>query len=427
MKYLPSHTTNSRNEKKQPVHACNIPTPLAIWMTAFIFLSISGYSKDASAYVRVNLVGYQLAAPIRAYLMATGSESGAKFVVKNSNGETSYSAVVGSELGTWGTYSVDALDFTITVPGTYTVVVASPISATSPAFKVDRPANLYSLALTNGLKFFQNQRDGPNFIPSALRAAPAHLNDRHGKVYRTPEFSGREGSRIKGDLTPTGAVIDASGGWWDAGDCLKFVETASYAVALMLVGVRDFPDQMGKGSNASNFSNEARFGLDWLQCMWDDNSQTLYYQVGIGSWGSGFENDHSIWRLPQADDTFGNTDPKYRYIRNRPVFIAGSAGSKISPNLAGRLAGDFALCSRVYHASDAVYANRCLLSAEHVFDLADTAPTGNLLTAGPHDFYPESEWRGDMEFGATELYLATLSVNLPAGLPHNDPVRRQDK
>src|SRR5690349_4983121 len=47
-------------------------------------------------------------------------------------------------------------------------------------------------------------------------------------------FTGRQ----KGDLTPTGTVVDASGGWWDAGDYLKFVQTTSYAEALMLVGIR---------------------------------------------------------------------------------------------------------------------------------------------------------------------------------------------
>ena len=39
--------------------------------------------------------------------------------------------------------------------------------------------------------------------------------------------------------------IDASGGWWDAGDYTKYVETTSYTVALMQIGVRDFPEQMG--------------------------------------------------------------------------------------------------------------------------------------------------------------------------------------
>jgi endoglucanase len=70
------------------------------------------------------------------------------------------------------------------------------------------------------------------------------------------------------------------------------------------------------------------------------------------------------------------------------------------------LAADFALCFHVYQASDATFANQCLSSAEHIFDLANTAPSGNLLTVAPYSFYPETEWRDDMELGATELYFA---------------------
>ena len=56
---------------------------------------------------------------------------------------------------------------------------------------------------------------------------------------------------------------------------MKFVETHSYTVAMMLVGVRDFPGEMGAGSSTSNFTAEARFGLDWLQKMWSDSTRTL--------------------------------------------------------------------------------------------------------------------------------------------------------
>jgi endoglucanase len=390
-------------------------------IVALLLLSTS-CTSDRGAYVRVNQLGYELGSPMRAYFMAASSQPQTKFIVRNSDRQTSYSATVGPRLGTWGDYMVYSLDFALPAPGTYTITVTGAIQpATSPAFRVDRPAQLYSAALSNTLSFYQNQRDGADYIPSPLRTASAHLNDQRAKVYKTPEFGGREGSRIKGDLVPTGAVIDASGGWWDAGDYLKFVETHSTALALMLIGVRDFPNQMGARSPTSNFTSEAKFGLDWLKRMWDDTSRTLYYQVGIGSWNWHYENDHSVWRLAQEDDTYDGTHPRYRYIRNRPVFIAGPAGARISPNLAGRLAGDFALCSLVYRASDKAYANQCLLAAEHIFDLADTTPAGELLTAAPHDFYPESDWRDDLEFGATELYLATREGDLQTGLPHADP------
>jgi endoglucanase len=108
-------------------------------------------------------------------------------------------------------------------------------------------------------------------------------------------------------------------------------------------------------------------------------------------------------------------------IRHRPVFRAGPPGARISPNLAGRLAADFALCFQIFRATDPDYANRCLASAETVFDLADTAPAGRLLTVAPWNFYPEIEWRDDLELGAVELLFAVRTGRLPAGLPHTDP------
>jgi len=201
---------------------------------------------------------------------------------------------------------------------------------------------------------------------------------------------------------------------------MKFVETHTYTVGMMLVGVRDFPNQMGAGSTTSNFTAEAKFGLDWLQKMWSDSNQTLYYQVAIASGGHAYVGDHDIWRLPQVDDTYQNCVSPYEYICHRPVLQnpAGASGAKISPNLAGRLAADFALCYNVFVSSNASYANQCLTAAEHVFDLANTAPSGNLVTAGPFDFYPETEWRDDLEWGATELYFAVQScgTNCPINL-----------
>jgi len=393
---------------------------LLVAITAFVG---TGLAHAASAYIRVNQVGYAGGSTKRAYLMASGAESGATFAVKNSSGTTVYSAAVGTSLGAWGTFtSVYALDFdSVSTAGTYTISVASPIAATSPAFKIDTAANLYATPLANALYYYESERDGPNYIHNALRTAPGHLNDESANVYFTPTFNRKDNA---GALTATGAVIDASGGWWDAGDYMKFVETHSYTVAMMLVGVRDFPGQMGSGSSASNFTAEAQFGLDWLQKMWADSNQTLYYQVAVASGGHSYAGDHDIWRLPQADDNYQGCVSPYEYICHRPVFqnTAGGSGASISPNIAGRLAADFALCYKVFAASNSSYANQCLLSAEHIFALANTAPTGNLLTAGPFDFYPEVEWRDDLELGATELYFALQgATNLPAGLPHTDP------
>ncbi len=384
---------------------------------------LAGPAWGQSAFVRVNQVGYVASATKRAYLMSSASEAGATFQVKSSGGTTVFSAAIGVLLGSWGSFpDVYALDFdSVSTAGTYTISVTGPINATSPSFGIGIGANLYTTPLANTLYFYENERDGANFIATPLRTAAGHLNDASAKVYFTPNMN--KNGRFSGDLTPTGAVIDGSGGWWDAGDYLKFIETHSYTVALMVIGVRDFPNQMGGGSTTSNFTAEAKFGLDWLQKMWNDNSETFYYQVGIGNGNAQTISDHDIWRLPQADDTFQGCTFLYRYICHRPVFIntAGGAAAPISPNLAGRVAAALAECYQVFKVSNATYANQCLLSAEHIFDLANTAPS-SLLTVSPNSFYPETEWRDDLELGATELYFAVQPGGLPPGLPHTDPL-----
>ncbi len=386
----------------------------------------------AAAFVRVNQVGYPANGSKRAYLMASGVETGATFAVKNSGGTTLLSGPIGANLGSWSNSYPDvyALDFsTVTAAGTYTITVSGPIAASSPTFKIDSAANVYSNPLANSLFFYQNERDGPNFIASPLRTAAGHVNDQSATVYITP--STNNNGRFSGDLKPVSpaTIIDASGGWWDAGDYLKFVQTTSYTLGLLLIGARDFPNQMGAGS--SDFTTEGTFGLDWMQHMWDDNNKVLYYQVGIGNGNAQTVSDHDIWRLPQADDTYNGCTSRYRYICHRPVFISPAsvnssgqvqANALISPNLAGRVAADLALCYHTYRTSNTTYANQCLLSAEHIFDLANTAPSGNLLTVIPFSFYPESEWRDDLEWGAVELYFALQgAAGLPTGLPHTDP------
>jgi endoglucanase len=375
----------------------------------------------SAAFVRVNQVGYPATAMKRAYLMASVVETGATFSVNDPTGATVFSAPIGANLGSWSsTYSnVYALDFDdVMTAGSYTISVSGPVPATSPSFRIDTGASVYATPLANALSFYQTERDGPDFIPNALRTAPGHLNDQTAMTYETPHVN--PSGRFNGDLTPLGTRIDASGGWWDAGDYIKGVQTLGYTTDLLLVGVRDFPNQMGAGSATANFTAEAKFGTDWLLRMWDDPTRTFYYQVGIGTGNANTVGDHDIWRLPQEDDTFGGTDPRYRYIRNRPVFRAGPPGSLISPNLAGRSAAAFGLCFQIYKTSDPAFADRCLLAGQHIFDLADTTPKGDLTTYIPFSFYPESEWRSDLELGAVELYRAVASGGLPPGLPHTD-------
>ena len=475
----------------------SLPFPIRARSFLTVILLTSAAIAADSAFVRVNQAGYEKGGSARAYLMSTAAEPGATFTVANSKGVTKFSGNVGALLGTWShsksiSYQVYALDFTVPGGDVYQIQVSGPVPASSPNFAVDSPENLYSGLLLNTLFFYQTERDGRNFVPNALRTAPGHLKDANASVFSTPPLDDNDFINNVPPAPPLVAsklpTIDASGGWWDAGDYMKYVQTVSYTVALMEIGVRDFPNQMGatapmkppappgsisyagnsgQGAPASSdFTAEAKFGLNWLMKMWDDQNKILYYQTdnsqdwnyygegdptsAAGNCGGTYSTpfclitEYDIWTLPQAADNFQQPgDPEACdslttfYICNRPVFPAGPAGSKISPNLAGRLAAAFALCYQLDHATNPAFANECLKSAEDVFELADTsfpdpAPTVDsgscsncLLTIVPFDGYPENVWDDDMELGATELYFALQSApgtpNLPAGLAHTNP------
>lgn len=437
-------------------------TPLVLIAAVLLPFSNHLFAADLDlAYIRVNQIGYEAgSAPFRAYLMSTAPESGATFRVINSHGATVYSASIGALLGVWShsktlTYNVYALDFSARECGTYSISVSGPVPAHSPGFAVDTPAVLYSGLLLNTKFFYETERDGPDYVPNALRSAPGHLNDEHAAVYLTPPLDVNDNIATTGEpLTPTGAVINGSGGWWDAGDYMKYVETTSYTVALQEIGIRDFPRQMGPDApinpatppdsisysgNAfgapfsSNFEPEAAFGIDFLLKMWDDSTKTLYYQVANSQDWDNFDllSDYDIWRLPQADDNWDSCDASARFICHRPVFVAGPAGSPISPNLAGRLTADFAVCYQLNRWSNPSLANRCLKNAEDIFALAGTSfadpaasvdsgtcTSGCLLTIIPFDGYPETVWDDDMELGATELYFAMRDAQRPADAAH---------
>ncbi len=437
-------------------------------IAAFLLLACVSALAANSAFVRVNQVGYETGnTPFQAYLMSTASESGATFTVINSEGQTVDFGTVGALLGTWSnskslSYDVYGIGFTAPGSDTYTISVTGPVDATSPKFAVDTSAVLYPGLLLNTLWFYETDRDGPDYIPNAMRSAPGHLNDENTTAYDTPPLTSGDLINTTGTpLTATGATINGAGGWWDAGDYMKYVDTISYTTALMEIGVRDFPSQMGPNAPAnppappasisyagtasgaptsSDFSAEADFGFNWLMQMWDDTNKILYYQEDTSQDWKHFpnlESEYDIWTLPQAADDYMGCTTDYFYICYRPGFAAGAAGATISPNLAGRMAASFAEYYQLYRLTNPTAANQALLYAEDIFARADTSladpaksvndgscKSGCLLTIIPFDGYPETVWDDDMELGATELYIALQEggASLPKGLPVTNPI-----
>jgi hypothetical protein len=371
-------------------------------------------TQPAPAELRLDQVGFLPTDTKIGYLMTGGAVADETWAVQDSSGSTVASGQIGASAsrGSWSTAYPDVypLDFSsVTAPGTYTLSVAGPVNATSTPFQIEDAHALYGPLVTDGVNFFENQRDGADVIPGALDRRPSHLNDEHATVYATPRFRPNGSDVIVGTLRPIGGPVDVEGGWFDAGDYLKFTFTAAYADSLLYEAAR----ALGSAAPAA-LTTEAQYGTQWLDKMWQPSTRTLYLQVGIGSGNeTTFYGDHDLWRLPETDDA--NTVAADRFATTaRPVFEAASPGSRIAPDIAGRVAAAFALAAQADAGSDRSAATAQLERATSLYALANTHPTGTLGSTLPTAYYPESIWHDAMELAATEIVLAELDLGAPA-------------
>src|SRR3954452_21324123 len=169
---MAGRTTDRTNRAATRLALGALPCTLVSAAALAVFAPAAAAVPDPvpnSAYVRVNQVGFPSTASKTALLMASGPENGATFSVRDSTGTVVYSAPVGARQPRWSTRypHVYALDLSaVSVPGDYSISVDGPIDAASPTFRIDAGPAVYAGALANALRFYQDERDGPDFIPS---------------------------------------------------------------------------------------------------------------------------------------------------------------------------------------------------------------------------------------------------------------------
>ena len=391
--------------------------PIALAVVAVVLLAAAASQPDAATdagpVVRVDTLGYAPGESKLAYLLAPAAVPGVRFTVTDATGRTRLHGRAGASRGRWNdTYgAVQALDLSaLRAHGTYRVRVET-LGAVSPPFRIASPRTLFTPRVADAVAFFHAQRDGRDIVPGPLHRRPAHLNDGHAAVYAWPRYENADSDVIVGSkLRRVGGPVDLEGGWVDAGDFIKFTHTTAYATTLLLATRRALGAAAPVGLAA-----ETRFGLRWLEKTWRPADGTMLLQVGIGSGNTTgtFNGDHDLWRLPERDDHL--TGAANRYLRNRPAFAANTTGTRLPPNLAGRVSAAFALAAQLDATTRPVLAAAELETAAAVFAAAKTARVrpSDVVTALPHAFYPESSWRDDLELGAAELALAAQALEDP--------------
>jgi endoglucanase len=380
-------------------------------------------AKPAAPEIRLNQVGYQPNAPKAAYVMLPARVGSIPFTVTDAKGTVVYRGVSRDDVGAWNSRykAVYLLSFArLHRCGTYRVRVGAAVSS---AFKIANGTALYGQLVDNAVRYFTSERDGADVEHSVLSREPANLTDTRASVYATPSFDSDD--NLLGTLKKVAGPVNVSGGWFDAGGGYeKFGYTASYTDALMLIAARDNPGAY------PTLKPEAEFGLQWITKLWNPKQRVLYMQVGIGNGNASntIQGDYNFWFLPQREDMLdvakgGNPGPTAYYVKYRPVFEAAPPGHPVSPDLAGRYAADFALGAQLTHCTSGrdCAAGRHLLSlARSVYADAKTTDVGKIVTAYPNDYYPGTEWKSDMFWGATEIALADERLGVPKAVLRSD-------
>ncbi|KAM3211479.1 hypothetical protein ACQJBY_064938 [Aegilops geniculata] len=184
----------------------------------------------------------------------------------------------------------------------------------------------YADALAKSIIFFEGQRSGK--LPPGNRMpwrADSGLTD--GAQYN----------------------VDLVGGYYDAGDNLKFGLPMAFSTTMLAWSVADFGKFMG--AELPHAKAAVRWGADYLLKAATATPGALYVQVGEPG------RDHACWERPEDMDTPRSV---YRVDANKP-------GSDV----AGETAAALAASSIAFRRSDPAYASRLLHAAMEVFDFAD--------------------------------------------------------
>ncbi|PNF36366.1 hypothetical protein B7P43_G18040 [Cryptotermes secundus] len=180
---------------------------------------------------------------------------------------------------------------------------------------------------------------------------------------------------------------DLTGGYYDAGDFVKFGFPMAYTITVLSWGVVDH--EIGyKDANAVDDARKAiKWGTDYfLKAHVSPNE--FYGQVGQGG------PDHEYWGRPED---MKMDRPAYKIDTSHP-------GS----DLAAETAAALAAASIVFKSSDSTYANTLLTHAKQLFDFANNyrGKYSDSITDAK-SFYASGDYKDELVWGAVWLYRAT--------------------
>nr|KJB24219.1 hypothetical protein B456_004G133700 [Gossypium raimondii] len=223
----------------------------------------------------------------------------------------------------------------------------------------------YNQALSKSILFFEAQRSG--YLPHNQRVtwrANSGLND--GKA----------------------SGVDLVGGYYDAGDNVKFGLPMAFTITMMSWSIIEYGKQMGANGELGHAMEAVKWGTDYL-IKAHPEPYVLYGEVGDGN------SDHYCWQRPEDMTT------------NRHAY-------KIDPSnpgsdLAGETAAAMAAASIVFRRSNPAYSTELLRHAHQLFEFADKyrGKYDSSITVAQKYYRSISGYNDELLWAAAWLYQAS--------------------
>ncbi|KAI3774120.1 hypothetical protein L1987_48664 [Smallanthus sonchifolius] len=237
----------------------------------------------------------------------------------------------------------------------------------------------YGEALSKSIMFFEGQRSG--FLPNDQR-----MNWR--------------GNSALGDGSADN--VDLTGGYYDAGDNVKFGFPMAFTTTMLAWSVIEFGEMMPP-AELRNALVAIRWATDYL-LKTVAQPERIYVQVGDPI------KDHNCWERPEDMDT------------DRTVYKVDAPNP--ASDVAGETAAALAAASMAFRSSDPAYSQTLLTTATRVFDFADTyrgAYSDNTdVRNGACPFYCDYDgYQDELLWGAAWLRRASGNENYLSYIQNN--------
>ena len=210
--------------------------------------------------------------------------------------------------------------------------------------------------------------------------------------------SWRADSTVNDGKGPGGsATLDLSGGWYDAGDHVKFGFPMAAATTTLAWGGVEYRAAYQQSGQLTPLLNNLRQANDYF-IRAHPEPNVLYVQVGDGN------TDHNYWGAPETVEAKGISRPVFRITASCP-----------GTDVAAETAAAMAASSMVFRPTDPAYADTLLQHARQLFTFADTTKGTNgqdtayvNCVSAARNFY-NSTGEGGQQPGATKMYWDELA------------------